>query len=327
MFKLPAHLCALSTIASACLLTACGGGDASAPETAKTAQTITFNSPGNQTLGVAPSALSATASSGLTVAFTSTTQSVCTVSGTTLTLVSAGDCTIKADQTGSDAFTAATSVSRTFSVLSTPTTVVFASGYTNTDADNVNFSRAGRSVEGGSFNWYQDASANDWSNFWWNGVSPLTDAPPSFYFGLGFTSATNVPYIGAYVSAPQDGAVTLDRQSKLSISVWGNDELTGRSQPTFTVFAQLKQSFSGCFVEVAAPVITPTGTGAKTYELPLANFSIKNNCDGSGVNTAAQALAQPIGAVHVQVLKGNMYFNGSNLSANGINLGPISFVP
>jgi hypothetical protein len=316
----------LSTLvlAVAAATTGCGGGDASP---AQSAQTITFNSPGNQTLGVAPAALSATASSGLDVSFTSTTTGVCTVAGNVLTLVSAGDCTITANQTGNGSFSAAASVARTFSILAAPTSLVFASGYTDTDADGVTFARAGRSVEGGGFNWYQDASANDWNNFWWNGISPLTEATPSFYFGLGFASSTNVPFIGAYVLAPNDGSVILDRQSKMRIAVWGNDELTSRGVPTFTVFAQLKQEFAGCYVEVAAPVITPAGIGAQTYELPLADFTIKNNCAGSGVTTAAEALAMPIGAVHVQVLKENMYFNGTDLSANGINFGPVSFEP
>ncbi|MGB0063509.1 MAG: choice-of-anchor D domain-containing protein, partial [Terracidiphilus sp.] len=46
------------------------------------AQTITFSNPGTQTAGT-PLPLIATATSGLTVAFTSATTSVCTVSGTT----------------------------------------------------------------------------------------------------------------------------------------------------------------------------------------------------------------------------------------------------
>jgi ribosomal protein S11 len=80
-----------------------------------TAQTITFNSPGDQTVGV-PASLVATASSGLTVAFASTTLGVCTVSGTALTLVSAGSCTVNASQAGNGTFAAAAVVPRTFTV-------------------------------------------------------------------------------------------------------------------------------------------------------------------------------------------------------------------
>jgi hypothetical protein len=212
-------------------------------------------------------------------------------------------------------------------LIDSVTPLVFASGYTNRDVDTVTFARAGRSVEGGSFNWYQDAAANDWSNFWWNGISPLTDTPPSFYFGLGFASSTGVPFIGAYVNAANDTSVTLKGQTKMKISVWGNDELTSRKVPTFTVFVQLKEPFAGCYVEAVAPTITPPAAGAQTYTLDLSSFTIKNNCANSGVETAADVFKKAIGSVHVQVLKANMFFNGTGPSPNGINMGPVSFEP
>jgi hypothetical protein len=48
--------------------------------------------------------------------FASTTASVCTVSGTTATLVAPGTCTIQATQTGSVDYAAATPVSQSFTV-------------------------------------------------------------------------------------------------------------------------------------------------------------------------------------------------------------------
>jgi hypothetical protein len=66
---------------------------------AKANQTITFTGPGTGTVG-GNATLSATASSLLTVTFSSTTTGVCTVSGTTVTYVTAGTCTIAADQGG-----------------------------------------------------------------------------------------------------------------------------------------------------------------------------------------------------------------------------------
>jgi hypothetical protein len=95
-----------------------GTGSASSASTAvtpKAAQTITFNNPGSQNFGTTPT-LSATASSGLSVAFTSATTSVCTVSGNTLTFLTTGNCTINADQAGDSTYNAATQVQRTFTV-------------------------------------------------------------------------------------------------------------------------------------------------------------------------------------------------------------------
>jgi mono/diheme cytochrome c family protein len=85
-------------------------GAGAATGTALVAQTITFASPGNQTLGTTPPALSASASSGLPVNISSTTPAVCTVSGTTLTLVAAGACSLSADQQGDTTYNAAPTV-------------------------------------------------------------------------------------------------------------------------------------------------------------------------------------------------------------------------
>ncbi|MGN6757043.1 MAG: hypothetical protein ACTHMJ_11720 [Thermomicrobiales bacterium] len=65
----------------------------------KADQTIVmFTNPGAKTYGDPPFTVSATATSGLTVSFSSLTTPVCTVSGTTVTVVSAGSCTIRASQ-------------------------------------------------------------------------------------------------------------------------------------------------------------------------------------------------------------------------------------
>jgi hypothetical protein len=67
-------------------------------------------------LGAPPFTVSATASSGLAVSFASVTPTVCTVSGSTVTLVAAGTCTIHAMQTGNTNFAAATPVNQSFLV-------------------------------------------------------------------------------------------------------------------------------------------------------------------------------------------------------------------
>ena len=57
-----------------------------------------------------------TADSGLTVTLTSSTPSVCTVSGFVITYVSAGTCTTVASQAGDSTYAAATSVTRSFTI-------------------------------------------------------------------------------------------------------------------------------------------------------------------------------------------------------------------
>jgi hypothetical protein len=65
--------------------------------------------------------VSATATSKLPVSFTSSTPSTCTVSGTTVTGITAGVCTIAAEQAGNATFNAAPTVSQAFTVLNTQT--------------------------------------------------------------------------------------------------------------------------------------------------------------------------------------------------------------
>jgi hypothetical protein len=78
-------------------------------------QTITFPTIASQMVG-ANVTLSATANSGLTVAFTSATGSVCTVSGTTATMVATGSCVLHATQAGNTTYAAAPLVSQSITV-------------------------------------------------------------------------------------------------------------------------------------------------------------------------------------------------------------------
>ena len=85
-------------------------------------QTITFGALSNVVLGVAPFSISATASSGLPVAFSSTTTAVCNVSGSTVTIVGEGVCSIVATQPGNATYAAATPVTQSFTVFSAAAT-------------------------------------------------------------------------------------------------------------------------------------------------------------------------------------------------------------
>ena len=60
--------------------------------------------------------MSATASSSLAVSFASKTGSTCSVSGSTVTMLSAGTCTVQATQTGNTDYAAATPVSVNFTI-------------------------------------------------------------------------------------------------------------------------------------------------------------------------------------------------------------------
>ena len=118
-----------------CTITASQPGDAShvaaTPQNqafmiAAVTNVITFAAPPSTQFGSAPPALGATASSGLSVEYTSNSTTVCTVTlEGVLTLVSAGTCSITASQPGDATFAAAAQVTRTFSITPASNTINF----------------------------------------------------------------------------------------------------------------------------------------------------------------------------------------------------------
>src|SRR5690349_14026665 len=78
-----------------------------------TPQTITFDQPLDTKVGQLVT-LSASAAPGLVVLFTSNTPTVCTVSGSAVTTMTAGVCAITASQDGDNTYAAAPEVARSF---------------------------------------------------------------------------------------------------------------------------------------------------------------------------------------------------------------------
>jgi hypothetical protein len=69
--------------------------------------------------------ITARASSGLAVSFASNTPSTCSVSGDTVTLLGAGQCSIAASQSGNTVYTAANTVTQSFQITLAPQTIAF----------------------------------------------------------------------------------------------------------------------------------------------------------------------------------------------------------
>jgi uncharacterized delta-60 repeat protein/uncharacterized repeat protein (TIGR01451 family) len=91
------------------------------------AQTITFPSLTTTLITESPVVVSATASSGLPVTFTTTTPTVCTAGGadgSSITLLDAGRCTVRAEQSGDPVYLAARPVNRSFTVTLPPPEVL-----------------------------------------------------------------------------------------------------------------------------------------------------------------------------------------------------------
>jgi PKD domain-containing protein len=92
--------------------------------TVKIGQTITFTSsaPSTATVGGSPYTVSATASSKLPPSFSSGTPAVCSVSGSTVSFLAAGTCTVDANQSGNGEFGSAPQAQQSFAVKAAPST-------------------------------------------------------------------------------------------------------------------------------------------------------------------------------------------------------------
>ncbi|MEQ8905559.1 FG-GAP-like repeat-containing protein [Ekhidna sp.] len=91
----------------------------------KQSQTITFESIDDKIFGDAPFELNASASSGLTVSYESSDESIATISGNEVTIVGTGVTTITASQAGNDDFVAAENVSQSLLIHKATQTITF----------------------------------------------------------------------------------------------------------------------------------------------------------------------------------------------------------
>jgi hypothetical protein len=94
-------------------------------------QSVSFTStpPGAAVVGGATYQVTAVATSGLAVTFSVAPASsgVCTVSGSTVTMIGAGTCTVNANQAGNGMYQAAPQVQQSFTVNRGPQTITFTS--------------------------------------------------------------------------------------------------------------------------------------------------------------------------------------------------------
>ncbi len=88
-------------------------------------QTITFGELDDKTFGDAPFDLMATASSGLTITYSSSNTDVATISGSTVTIAGAGSSTITASQPGNENYEGASDVQQSLTVLKADQVITF----------------------------------------------------------------------------------------------------------------------------------------------------------------------------------------------------------
>lgn len=113
-------------------------------------QVISFTKPADQTYtpGGTVSLVATGGASGLPVTFASTTGGVCTVAGSTVTIVATGTCTITASQAGNTSYSAATDVTQSFAIGQASQTIAFAKPADMTFVPNGTVSISGTATSG-----------------------------------------------------------------------------------------------------------------------------------------------------------------------------------
>ena len=225
-----------------------------------TPNNITFGALSGKTYGDASFNVAATASSGLTVAFTSATTGVCTVSGTSVTIVSAGTCTINANQAGNATYAAATQVQQSFTVSAKALTITATNdtkiyGATKTyGASSSAFTQSGLvgSETIGSVTITASGGTTTTANV---GTYSLT---PSLATGGTFVASN---YTITYVA----GSLTVSSQAP--VFSWANASTTYAPSGTYSV---------------TAPTVTSGGTGTWSYS--SSDTTVATVASGSTLN-------------------------------------------
>ena len=204
-------------------------------------QTITFANPGTRTFSSTPIASAATASSGLTVVLTSATTPVCTITGLNINMITAGTCTINANQPGNGAIAPAPQVVQTFTITAVaPAAPTIGAGTPGNNTATVAFTAPANN--GGSVILDYTATCTGTPTGTVTGAtSPLTVTGlvngNSYVCSVVARNAVGTGPASATVSvtpAPGPPAFTSVAATTFTVGVAGTYTVTATNSPTFT---------------------------------------------------------------------------------------------
>jgi hypothetical protein len=229
---------------------------------AKRPQTVTIISPPPAEALVGDSyTLVASASSGLAVLFSSTTPAVCSLEGATVKPLSAGTCTIEAEQAGDSEYMPAPPASLSFTVARRPQSLAFIS--TPPTAATV----------GGGYNVAASASSGLPASFWsaTPGVCSVTGTSPTFLGPGTCTIHAEQPGDAEYLPAPpvtQSFAVALAPPPSTPPPSAPSSSLAG-SEPREPLLAPAPSPLADSAFRLARRPLVQRRTGAITFAVSL----------------------------------------------------------
>ncbi len=220
-------------------------------------QTISFAALSNASLSASPLTLAATASSSLGVTFASATTGVCTVAGNSVTLLTVGTCTIKADQPGNVNIAAAPQVQRSFTV--TPANLAVTAGAVSGASVGGSYSQANPASGGTAPYSYTLASgALPPGTTLGASTGTVTGVPTSvggFSYAIQATDSQGVP--ASATGATVSGTIAQGTQT-ISFAALSNASL---SSSPLTLSATASSSLGVTFASATTGVCTVAGNG------------------------------------------------------------------
>ena len=279
--------------------------------------TITFGALSAVTYGDAPFTLTATASSGLTVAYTSSNPAVATIDGSTVTIVGAGSTTITASQVGDATYAAATPIPRALTVnaaglaggditltpvgdgsytASGPEGSTFSIGYSGRTANGITTTYSSATVPTAAG--YYTATATATGNY--------TGSNSSNFFVTGPIAANDaVSKIAAETAIVIEGSLLLTNDRRIDAS--GNVQTGGLALSGATAGAGNAAQLDGS--DVLFEVLSGASPWTFTYTL---TDTVANKTASATVTVGDGATVQPFSLQIVRI--GTATFNGTNTS-------------
>jgi len=255
-------------------------------------QTVSFGSLPNHTYGDAPFSVSASASSGLPIAFSASLANVCSVTGAQVSILGAGTCTVTASQAGNNDYQSA-STPQSFTIATAPLTATANNASRVFGAPDPTFSVTyngfvnsdGPSSLGGTLLCVSTASTTSPVGTYAINCSGQTS--PNYAITDKPGSLTVTP-AGTTTSASNASALTKATSVTLSAQVLANSPATApvnEGSVTFTLkqgTATIGSPTSGTVSNGSASVsyALPSGLASGTYAI-LAVYSGGNDLTGS----------------------------------------------